>query len=147
MHAGQGHTLSVVDVGMKLRFTSTPTIAQYHQKETHHVPQYHFHVVMVDMLLSGMTRRAQNISSPCGTCARQLDPWYPSFRRQSTLCDERDGWKNSLLAVGYVARPNAYISCRRPKSNWAIALVQNREPQRLVTGSENGWVQVFSIDG
>ena len=32
-------------------------------------------------------------------------------------------------------------------SNWAISLVQNRDPQRLVTGSENGWVQVFSIDG
>ncbi len=33
------------------------------------------------------------------------------------------------------------------QSNWAVAITEHMEPQRLVTGSDKGWVQVFSIDG
>ena len=32
-------------------------------------------------------------------------------------------------------------------NNWTIALTKHREPQRLVSGSDNGWLQVFSLDG
>lgn len=31
--------------------------------------------------------------------------------------------------------------------NWTIALTQHKEPQRLVAGSDKGWIQVFSLDG
>ena len=31
-------------------------------------------------------------------------------------------------------------------NNWAITITQNRMPQRLVSGSDRGWVQVFSLD-
>ena len=31
--------------------------------------------------------------------------------------------------------------------NWTIALTKNKEPQRLVSGSDKGWLHIFTLDG
>jgi WD40 repeat protein len=67
-----------------------------------------------------------------------------------TLPDSRKFVTSGADGVIHVWKLDAMITpahtFHTDHKNWTVAITRNKKPERLVSGSEDGWVQVFSLD-